>query len=314
MNEEIFSGRVYKKLMEEGRKHTFTDDGAVDELDPFKDWVPSYIPREKAEDDYDSDAYEQQQQGGVSSYDRFGGPTTAAYESSMRPMFGEGWGLTGPGGVSTPQGGAGSEGFESFLPIGSMGLLENGNLQDGATGKDESPPPLRPNELLKQRITASREKVRLHETDSGSCEFQVATMTERILHLTEHMKINKKDFSTKRGLIALVNKRRRLLNYLYRESEERYHKVVSSLGIRHKAVITKKDRYSIFPPQKKMKKHELKKFKAQKKIEERKKRRAEREAKEQAEWEKTKRRLEKRKKEAEEAAAAAAAKQQEASS
>jgi small subunit ribosomal protein S15 len=68
--------------------------------------------------------------------------------------------------------------------------------------------------------------------DVGSVEVQVALMTGRIVELTEHMKIHKKDFSSRRGLVALVNKRRSLLNYLQRESYERYTTLIRKLGLR----------------------------------------------------------------------------------
>ena len=78
-------------------------------------------------------------------------------------------------------------------------------------------------------------------------------MTERISHLTSHLKEHPKDFSTRRGLVALVNKRRRLLNYLYKEDEQRYADIVGALGIRHKvpgAIASKEDKYGRFPQQK----------------------------------------------------------------
>lgn len=68
--------------------------------------------------------------------------------------------------------------------------------------------------------------------DVGSVEVQVALATARILELTEHMKRNKKDFSSRRGLVALVNKRRSLLDYLKREDYERYITLIRSLGLR----------------------------------------------------------------------------------
>eukprot|EP00586_Coscinodiscus_wailesii_P002501 CAMPEP_0172484724 /NCGR_PEP_ID=MMETSP1066-20121228/12298_1 /TAXON_ID=671091 /ORGANISM="Coscinodiscus wailesii, Strain CCMP2513" /LENGTH=212 /DNA_ID=CAMNT_0013249425 /DNA_START=138 /DNA_END=776 /DNA_ORIENTATION=- len=108
-------------------------------------------------------------------------------------------------------------------------------------------------------IQEAREKYRLHENDSGSPEFQVAGMTERISYLTSHLKTHPKDFSTRRGLVAMVNKRRRLLNYLYSESEERYVNLVKSLGIRHKApgrVESREEKYGRFPGQKNKKKHQ----------------------------------------------------------
>lgn len=113
-----------------------------------------------------------------------------------------------------------------------------------------------------QRMNELREKYRRHDKDTGSPEYQIAGMTERISYLTQHLQEHPKDFSTRRGLVALVNKRRRLLNYLVREDENRYVEIVNSLGIRHKApgrVETREESYSRFPKQKAVKKHLLKK-------------------------------------------------------
>jgi len=71
-----------------------------------------------------------------------------------------------------------------------------------------------------------------HEGDTGSPEVQIAILTERINNLTEHIKKNKKDLHSRRGLIGMVNKRRKLLNYLKKVDEERYAKIVAELGIR----------------------------------------------------------------------------------
>ena len=68
--------------------------------------------------------------------------------------------------------------------------------------------------------------------DVGSVEVQVAILTQRITELTEHMKIHKKDNSSRRGLIAMVNKRRKLLNYLQREDHTRYTTLINSLKLR----------------------------------------------------------------------------------
>ncbi|MGH7883136.1 MAG: 30S ribosomal protein S15 [Candidatus Dormibacteraceae bacterium] len=73
---------------------------------------------------------------------------------------------------------------------------------------------------------------RLHETDVGSTEVQVAIFTERIRQLTEHFKVNKKDHHSRRGLLILVGKRRRLLDYLGRNDIGRYRQLISKLGIR----------------------------------------------------------------------------------
>mmetsp|Transcript_16352 Transcript_16352/g.32906 ORF Transcript_16352/g.32906 Transcript_16352/m.32906 type:complete len:206 (+) Transcript_16352:91-708(+) len=104
-----------------------------------------------------------------------------------------------------------------------------------------------------ERLLELRTQFRRHDADSGSPEYQVAGMTERISYLTKHLRAHPKDFSTRRGLVALVNKRRRLLNFLFGEDVERYKNLVGSLGIRHKPpskVQTKEDRYGRFPKQK----------------------------------------------------------------
>jgi len=70
------------------------------------------------------------------------------------------------------------------------------------------------------------------ESDSGTAEGQIALFTYRIAHLTGHLKKNKKDFVTQRSLIALVGKRRNLLNYLKNKDIERYRAIVAKLGLR----------------------------------------------------------------------------------
>ena len=87
--------------------------------------------------------------------------------------------------------------------------------------------------MTKEEKTKIIEEYRLNEKDCGSSEVQIAILTKRILDLTEHMKIHKKDFSTKRGLVALVNRRRRLLQYLEGEDYSRYSSLIKRLGIRH---------------------------------------------------------------------------------
>jgi small subunit ribosomal protein S15 len=76
------------------------------------------------------------------------------------------------------------------------------------------------------------EKFRSHENDTGSPEVQIALLTERINHLTEHFKIHAKDHHSRRGLLKLVGQRRRLLDYLKLKEVERYRKVIKELGIR----------------------------------------------------------------------------------
>jgi len=75
-------------------------------------------------------------------------------------------------------------------------------------------------------------KHRLHETDTGSPEVQVAILTERINHLTEHLKVHKKDHHSRRGLLMLVGRRRRLLDYLRHNDVERYRALIAELGLR----------------------------------------------------------------------------------
>ena len=70
------------------------------------------------------------------------------------------------------------------------------------------------------------------KNDTGSPEVQVALLTSRITYLTEHFKSNKKDHHSRRGLLALVSQRRKLLDYLKRESAERYQTLIGRLGIR----------------------------------------------------------------------------------
>lgn len=73
---------------------------------------------------------------------------------------------------------------------------------------------------------------RLHETDTGSPEVQVALLTERINHLTDHLKVHPKDHHSRRGLLVLVGRRRRLLDYLRRNDVERYRALIAKLGLR----------------------------------------------------------------------------------
>ena len=71
-----------------------------------------------------------------------------------------------------------------------------------------------------------------HGTDTGSPEVQVALLTERINHLTEHLKVHNKDHHSRRGLLMMVGKRRRLLEYLKAQDVERYRNVIARLGLR----------------------------------------------------------------------------------
>src|SRR5207302_6399506 len=79
---------------------------------------------------------------------------------------------------------------------------------------------------------ATISEYRVHETDTGSPEVQVALLTERINHLTEHLKVHAKDHHSRRGLLVLVGRRRRLLDYLRRNDVERYRALIAKLGLR----------------------------------------------------------------------------------
>lgn len=81
----------------------------------------------------------------------------------------------------------------------------------------------------KQKII---EDYKLHETDTGSPEVQIAILTERINQLNEHLKQNKKDHHSRRGLLKMVGKRRGLLNYLKEKDIDRYRKLIEQLGLR----------------------------------------------------------------------------------
>jgi small subunit ribosomal protein S15 len=86
--------------------------------------------------------------------------------------------------------------------------------------------------LAAEEKTGLINEFRVHKTDTGSPEVQVALLTKNIAHLTEHFKTHKKDHHSRRGLLILVARRRRLLDYLKRTSPERYKNLILSLGIR----------------------------------------------------------------------------------
>jgi small subunit ribosomal protein S15 len=79
---------------------------------------------------------------------------------------------------------------------------------------------------------ATIETYRLHKTDTGSPEVQVALLSERIAHLTEHLKANKHDHHSRRGLMMLIGRRRRLLDYVRKNDVERYRNLINRLGLR----------------------------------------------------------------------------------
>ena len=81
----------------------------------------------------------------------------------------------------------------------------------------------------KQEVIATN---RLHETDTGSPEVQIAILTARINELTEHLKVHKKDKHSQRGMLKMVGYRRQLLNYLQKKDIERYRAIIQKLGLR----------------------------------------------------------------------------------
>ena len=86
-------------------------------------------------------------------------------------------------------------------------------------------------------MTISREEIikehQLHDGDVGSAPVQVAILTARINDLTEHFRAHKKDHHSRRGLLKMVGRRRRLLEYLKRTDVERYREIIAALGLRH---------------------------------------------------------------------------------
>lgn len=76
------------------------------------------------------------------------------------------------------------------------------------------------------------EKFKVHETDTGSPEVQIAILTAKIQHLTEHLKVHKKDHHSRRGLLKMVGKRRGLLNYIKNKDFNRYSQIIEQLGLR----------------------------------------------------------------------------------
>ena len=86
--------------------------------------------------------------------------------------------------------------------------------------------------LVKEQKDTIVVDFRTHDVDTGSSEVQIALLSARINYLTEHFKTHKKDHHSRRGLLKLVGRRRRLLDYLRRQDHERYQHVIARLGIR----------------------------------------------------------------------------------
>jgi small subunit ribosomal protein S15 len=85
--------------------------------------------------------------------------------------------------------------------------------------------------LIKEKKTQIIKRNRLHDADTGSPEVQVALLSEKISKLSEHLKAHKKDNHSRRGLLQMVNKRRRLLSYLKKKDEERYSSLLEKLEL-----------------------------------------------------------------------------------
>ncbi|MDX2098724.1 MAG: 30S ribosomal protein S15 [Leptolyngbyaceae cyanobacterium bins.59] len=86
--------------------------------------------------------------------------------------------------------------------------------------------------LLQARKHEIIDEYQIHETDTGSADIQVAILTERINRLSEHLKSNKRDHTSRRGLLKMIGHRKRLLAYIQKQSKERYKALIERLGIR----------------------------------------------------------------------------------
>lgn len=86
--------------------------------------------------------------------------------------------------------------------------------------------------LLQQRKQELIADYQVHETDTGSADVQVAMLTERINRLSEHLKINKKDHASRKGLLGMIGLRKRLLSYIQKQDNARYRALITRLGVR----------------------------------------------------------------------------------
>lgn len=86
--------------------------------------------------------------------------------------------------------------------------------------------------ITREQKTAAIQGNRKHETDTGSPEVQIAILSERIVQLTEHLKVHKKDNHSRQGLFMMIGRRRNLLDYLAKKDIERYRAIIAKLGIR----------------------------------------------------------------------------------
>ncbi len=86
--------------------------------------------------------------------------------------------------------------------------------------------------LTQQRKQELMSEYQIHETDTGSADLQIAVLTERINQLTAHLRVNKKDHSSRRGLLKMIGRRKSLLAYIQAKDTERYQQLIARLGIR----------------------------------------------------------------------------------
>ncbi|MGF1520960.1 MAG: 30S ribosomal protein S15 [Leptolyngbyaceae cyanobacterium] len=86
--------------------------------------------------------------------------------------------------------------------------------------------------LLQERKQELISEYQVHDTDTGSAEVQVAMLTERINRLSEHLQSNKKDYSSRRGLLKMIGRRKRLLSYIAKKDVQKYRNLIGRLGIR----------------------------------------------------------------------------------
>ena len=86
--------------------------------------------------------------------------------------------------------------------------------------------------LLQERKQEIISEHQVHETDTGSVDVQIAMLTDRINSLSQHLRTNKKDYSSRRGLLKMIGQRKRLLAYLIKQDPERYRALIQKLGIR----------------------------------------------------------------------------------
>lgn len=124
--------------------------------------------------------------------------------------------------------GSNSEDGESDLMLDLSSINDNDSEEVVVLEKCTLPQ----NVINDQAITEARVKFRLHEKDSGSPEFQIATLTTRITYMTNHLRTHPKDHASTRGLLKMVATRRKLLKYLKHKDVTRFHNIIEGLGIR----------------------------------------------------------------------------------